>query len=163
MGNSVSLQGKRILIVDDEPDILESLREILTESILETATDFETAMELLENHPYDAAILDIMGVHGYDLLGISRKRGIPTLMLTGHALSPENFFKSIEEGAGAYIPKDKIGEIEIFLKDLLEAYSKGEKGLGTWFARLESFFEKRFGSDWKGKADTDFWKKNFYT
>jgi DNA-binding NtrC family response regulator len=155
------LGGKRILIVDDEPDILESLEELLDMCVIDKAADFETAKELLEKNNYDAAILDIMGVYGYDLLEITTKKDIPTLMLTAHALDPENFVKSIKKGALAYIPKDKISEIETFLEDILEAHEKGMKKLGKWFARLEPFFVKKFGAYWeqKIKEDPDFWKK----
>jgi len=35
-------------------------------------------------------------------------------MLTAHALSPDNFAKSISGGAKAYIPKEKMTEIAIY-------------------------------------------------
>ena len=37
------LEGKRILIVDDEPDVLETLLELLDMCNIDTAPDFETA------------------------------------------------------------------------------------------------------------------------
>ena len=40
---------------------------------MEKATSFESAKELLENNVYDAAILDIMGVRGFDLLDEPRR------------------------------------------------------------------------------------------
>lgn len=161
MEDKHTLKGKRILIVDDEPDILESLEEILDMCTIDKAADFETAKELLGKNTYDAAILDIMGVHGYDLLEITTKKDTPTLMLTAHALDPENFAKSIKKGALAYIPKDKISETDTFLKDILEAHERGIKKLGKWFARLEPFFEEKFGAYWKEriKEDPEFWKK----
>ena len=69
--------------------------------------------------------------------------------------------KSIKKGALAYVPKDKMLEMEIFLKDILEAHEKGIKKFGKWFARLDPFFEERFGSYWKEKVkeDPEFWKK----
>lgn len=156
------LKGKRILIVDDEPDVLESLEELLDMCVIDKAADFETAKGLLEKNTYDAAILDIMGVDGYQLLEISTEKKVPTLMLTAHALNPENFVKSIKKGALAYIPKDRISEMETFLVDILEANDKGIKKLGKWFARLEPFFEEKFGAYWKErmKDDPEFWKKH---
>jgi DNA-binding response OmpR family regulator len=159
----VSLDGKRILIVDDEPDIIETLKELLEMCVIDTAPDFDAAKALLDRWPYDAAILDIMGVRGYDLLKITVKRDIPTLMLTAHALSPQDFVRSIRKGAQAYVPKEKISEIKDFLADILEAKEKDQKRLGKWFERLEPFFERRFGAYWKEKIreteDPDFWKK----
>ncbi|MBN2123037.1 MAG: response regulator [Deltaproteobacteria bacterium] len=156
-----SLQGKRILVVDDEKDILIAVKELLDACEVDTASDFETARDLLEKNPYDAAILDIMGVRGYELLALATQKDIPTLMLTAHALSPDNFVRSVQNGAGAYVPKDKLADIEIFLMDVLEAHEKGEKGLGRWFARLEDFYEKKFGEYWKEKSGPDFWKKYY--
>ena len=63
---------------------------------IETAADYEKARELLSKNTYNAAILDIMGVGGYELLEITTAKGIPTLMLTAHALSPDNLVKSIK-------------------------------------------------------------------
>jgi len=155
------LKGKRILVVDDEPDILETLREQLEECVVDTSAGFEEARQLLEKKAYDAAILDIMGVQGYDLLAITTRKEIPTLMLTAHALSPGNLLRSIKKGALAYVPKEKIRDIKTFLLDILEAHEKGESGLGKWFARLEDFFTKKFGEYWKEKSDPDFWSKYY--
>ena len=156
------LKGKRILVVDDEPDILGSLEETLDQCQVDKAKDFETAKKLLQTKRYDAAVLDIMGVNGYELLEIAREKDVPALMLTAHALSPDHFYASLKKGALAYVPKDKILEIEGFLVDILEAHQKGNKKLGRWFQRLEPFFEEKFGPYWKEriKEDPEFWKKH---
>jgi len=161
MESSERLKGKRILIVDDEPDILDSLEEILDSCIIDKATHFAEARELLETKRYDGAILDIMGVDGYELLELTKKKDVPTLMLTAHALSPDDFVRSIKKGAFAYIPKDKILEIDTFLEEMIGAHEKGIKKIGKWFARLEPFFEEKFGAYWeeKMKEDPEFWKK----
>jgi DNA-binding NtrC family response regulator len=156
------LKGKRVLIVDDEPDILGSLEELLDMCELHKASDYEGAMSLLQSKEFDAAILDIMGVRGYDLLDETIKRGIPTLMLTAHALSADNFVKSIRSGAHAYVPKDKISEISTFLADVLEEAAGEAPKRKRWFERLEDFFEQKFGEYWKDKEDPEFWKKYFY-
>ena len=156
------LKGKRILIVDDEPDILSTLEEILDECRISLAASFEEAKRLLSEGSFDGAILDIMGVNGYDLLSITKKKSIPTLMLTAHALSVSDFVESIDRGAQAYVPKDKISEIEVFLEDVIEAEGKKGKKAGNWFARLEPFFRERFGADWKEKTEPKFWEKYYY-
>ncbi len=152
------LKGKRILIVDDEPDILETLEELLDMCLIDTAPDFETGRKFLKKNTYDVAILDIMGVGGYDLLELARKRGIPALMLTAHALSPDNLVRSIKRGAESYIPKDKMSEITTYLADILKARDKGIDKYRNWFDRLEPFFDEKFGPDWK-KEHSDFWKE----
>lgn len=151
------LKGKKILIVDDEPDVLATLEELLDMCSIDTAPNFETAKKFLEKYPYDVAILDIMGVRGYDLLELATQKGIPALMLTAHALSPDNLVKSIRGGAQSYIPKDKIADISTFLRDILEAHEKGIEKHGNWFARLKPFFDKKFGAGWREK-DKEFWK-----
>lgn len=156
------LEGKRILVVDDEPDILVILEEYLDQCVVDTAADFASARELLEKNPYDVAILDIMGVRGYDLLKLTIMKGIPTLMLTAHALSPDNLVKSLKNGASAYIPKDKIRDIQVFVRDVFEEQGKKKPTkLGKWFARLEPFFEEVFGAYWKDKSDPEFWKRYY--
>ena len=88
------LKGKRVLIVDDEEDVLEFLMEILDMCKIDKASTFEEAKNLLEANPYHIAVLDIMGVRGYELLEIAKKKNIPALMLTAHALSKDNLKKS---------------------------------------------------------------------
>lgn len=147
---------KKILIVDDEVDILETLEELLDTFIVDTASSFENAVILLKSNTYDAAILDIMGVNGYDLLKITQKLDIPTLMLTAHALSPANMKKSIKLGADAYIPKDKLIDITLYVEDVLAARQKRIKTGSSWFSRLSPFFSKLFGQEWQ-ESEKDFW------
>ena len=54
-GNKL-LKGKRILIVDDEPDVLESLEELLSMCEIVKASRFDEAKELLESVYFDMAI-----------------------------------------------------------------------------------------------------------
>ncbi len=158
MTNDDILKGKKILVVDDEPDILETLKEILEECDVETATTFESAEELLKHEDYHATILDIMGVRGFDLLKIATEKKIPALMLTAQGLDPDNLVGSIKLGAKSYIPKDRMVEIDIYLKEIFIAQGKGIEKSGNWFVRLGSFFDKRFGQGWKNK-DKKFWEE----
>jgi len=151
------LEGKRILAVDDEPDILETLEDLLPMCELVKAFSFEQAKRLLETQDFDIAVLDIMGVGGYGLLEIAKKRGVPAVMLTAHALTPGSIVKSIREGAASYVPKEELNNIESFLIDVLKAGKGGEDPWKKWEERLpSSYFEKRFGAAWKDK-DPDFW------
>ena len=60
------------------------------------AQTFDEAWDLLGTKFYDLAILDIMGVSGYDILEMAKEKEVPTLMLTAHALTPEHLKKSIQ-------------------------------------------------------------------
>ena len=150
------LKGKRVLIVDDEPDVLELLTELLDMCKLDPAASFEEAKELLENNYYHIAVLDIMGVQGYELLEIANKREIPALMLTAHAISEEHLKKSIQKGASFYAPKDEINKIATFVADVLEAREKKKNVWAKWYERMSGFCDRRFGPDWKDQ-DPEFW------
>ncbi|MCP4023073.1 MAG: response regulator [Desulfobacteraceae bacterium] len=152
------LEDKHILVVDDEPDILETLEELLYMSSVHTASTFEAAVLLLKENTYDLAILDIMGVRGYDLLRIAHKKDIPALMLTAHALTPDNLKQSMEQGADAYVPKDKLFDISTFVEDVLIARKEGKKAHESWFASIKPLFDKMFGKDWH-QDDDEFWKE----
>ncbi len=154
------LNGKRLLGVDDEPDVLTLLEEEIEDAgikcHLDKATTFEDASRKISSEPYDLAILDIMGVSGFDLLKIARSRDIPAVMLTAHALNPQALKRSIEMGARAYLPKDKLGEVVPYLEDVLS-----HEPLTGWkrvLERLGQFFDLRFGVDWH-KSEAEFWEE----
>jgi len=150
------LKDKKILVVDDEKDILDFLSELLEISDVEQASSYEEAKELLETRDYDAAVLDIMGVRGYELLELARGRAIPVLMLTAHALSQANLKKSFEKGAYYYVPKDEMGKVDIYLADILEALEQNKNVWARWYDRLSRFCDKRFGENWRNE-DPEFW------
>jgi DNA-binding response OmpR family regulator len=153
------LSNKRLLAVDDEPDVLATLEEQLEEFeglVLDKATDFETGYHLLRSWSYDLVILDIMGVRGFDLLNAAVHLGFPTVMLTAHALSVAALRKSIQMGARAYIPKERISEIVAFLEDVLTL--EHQPGLQKLFQRLGGFFNKTFGPEWQ-KEEEAFWEE----
>ncbi len=153
------IRGKRVLIVDDEPDVLDTLTELLSVCRLDRAQTFEDAKKLIEENQYDVAILDIMGVRGFDLLKLAREKKIPTLMLTAHGLSEENLKRSAQEGASYYAPKDEINNIATFVADVIEAEEKKKSPWERWFDRLASFYDKRFGgTDWREKEKA-FWEE----
>ena len=144
-----ALKGKKVLIVDDEPDVLETLGELLDMCVIDYARTFESAEKLLEKNSYDAAILDIMGVEGYNLLQLARERDLPALMLTAHALSPEHLVKSLKRGAFSYIPKDEMVDIAFYLDDMIRAKLKDDRRTQNWLRKLSPAFDKKFGSDWQ--------------
>ena len=159
MSDTSLLDGKKVLVVDDEPDILEVLEEILEMCEVVAASTFEKAKELLESQKFDIAILDIMGVDGYGLLDIANKRDIPAVMLTAHAFTADNLVRTIREGAYSYIPKEELSNITVYLIDALKARQKGENPWSAWQDRLpSSYFERRWGSAWKD-VDKEFWNQ----
>lgn len=158
MSGEGRLVGKRVLVVDDEPDISDTLAETLSMCEVTKAYSFDQGSRLLEEHSFDIAILDIMGVRGFELLDMARRKGVIAVMLTGHALSPGNIIRSYREGAASCLPKEEMANIAVFLTDILEARGKGASPWWRWFDRLAALWEKRFGPDWK-EEDRDFWEK----
>jgi CheY-like chemotaxis protein len=143
------LEDKIILVVDDEPDVLETVGEMLEMCLLYKAKSYEEALEYLKGYTIDIAVLDIMGVNGFELLKRSVEKGIPTVMLTAHALTPEALKKSMKLGAVTFLPKEKMYDLKDFLEDVV--LGEGKPIWGQFFDRLGTYFEKRFGPDWKEK------------
>ncbi len=149
MSSKSPLQDKVVLVVDDEPDVLETVEEELDLCLVHKAQDYETALQYLLSYTYDVVILDIMGVNGFELLKNAVSRGFPTVMLTAHAITPEALKKSMKLGALSFLPKEKMSELKHFLEDVVL-----EGGKSVWlkfFDRLGDYFNKRFGPDWKEK------------
>ena len=153
------LNGKTILAVDDEPDVLATLEEEVLRAApkckFEKATTYEEAANKLESRTYDVVILDIMGVRGFDLLDLAVKNNLRAAMLTAHALTPEAFRRSFEMKARAFLPKEKLGEVVPFLEDVLTyEFLPGWKVL---FKKLGGFFEIwKDAQELRKKMDTGF-------
>ncbi len=150
------LRGKRILVVDDEEDILATIEDLLAGAHIVTARDYETASRKIQEESFDLAVLDIMGVNGLQLLEEAVSRGIPTVMLTAHAIRPETLLESIRKGAISYLPKETLSQLDTLLSELFSAYEQGEPPWKLLFERLGDFFDQRFGPGWKDK-DSEFW------
>jgi DNA-binding NtrC family response regulator len=126
---------------------------------VDAASSFEEGKEFLENNYYDVAVLDIMGVKGYELLEIAKTRNVPTLMLTAHALTEKDLLKSAQDGASYYVPKTEINDVGLFIADVFEAQEKGKSSWVKWFERLGVFCDRKFeGTDWREKQK-EFWEK----
>jgi DNA-binding NtrC family response regulator len=81
----------KILIVDDEERFRANLKKMLTAQGLEVsaAAGGKEALELLQQGPYDVALVDIRmpGMDGLETLAELKKLapGLEVIMLTGHA------------------------------------------------------------------------------
>lgn len=99
----------KILVLDDEKEIVNLLKSLLTNDGYEviTATTGEEALQLVDDTSFDLAILDVMlpGVSGFDVLQKIRERQFfPVLMLTAKS---DDFDKinGLSLGADDYITK----------------------------------------------------------
>ncbi|HEB69179.1 MAG TPA: response regulator transcription factor [Desulfobulbus sp.] len=100
----------RILIVDDEPELVEQIRLALAgqKYIVDTALDGEKAMDRIYVAPYDLILLDIMlpKKDGFEVLQQLRneKKSTPVLMLTARG-NLEDRIKGLDLGADDYLAK----------------------------------------------------------
>lgn len=150
------LAEKHILAVDDEWDVLETIQEILEDSKIDIAQNYETALEKIHDNRYDLAILDIMGVSGIRLLEECVKKDIPAVMLTANAMNPDTLMESIRKGAISYLSKEHLSELDTLLNDLLGAKTKGKPTWKLLFEKLGNHFNLRFGKNWKDN-NKEFW------
>ena len=140
------LKGKIVLAVDDEPDILDALEELLDQCQVVKKANYDDAVEYVNSGSPDLAILDIMGVNGFDLLKLCVAKKIDTVMLTAHAFSIESLKKSLDLGARAYLPKEKMADIVSFLEDVVTMEHK--ENWQRLFNRLGGLLNATFGADW---------------
>lgn len=104
--------GKRIIIVDDDPNILELFRDVLTSQgyQVETFARGWDALQAVSREQPDLMVLDIMmpRVNGYEVCQIMKEnpatREIPVIFLT--ALSHQDALRwAAEGGADDYLVK----------------------------------------------------------
>lgn len=143
------LKGKRLLIADDEVDVLELVRELFPDSEVGTAKSFEEAKKLIHSQTFDLVILDIMGVDGFSLLEECKKNKLPAAMLTAHAISVEGINKSIKLGAVSFLPKEELGRLPELVAEILSDLAEGKTHWKRLFERLGPYFKERLGLTWE--------------
>lgn len=148
-GREADLKGKKVLIVDDEPDVIEVLQDTLDMCEVTAAGSFEEAKKELESTSFDFAILDIMGVSGYELLEIAVAKKVTAVMLTANALTPEDTMKSFKEGAAFFVPKEKMGDMAAVLAGILDAQKKGRSTWLPFMGWAEAYYDAKFGPKWE--------------
>ena len=108
--NAPGGEVSKILAVDDDEKLLESVQEFLSRSgyIVDPAFSAEEAEEMLRGFDYDLLVLDwqMPGMSGLELLAKLRTQGFkaPVLMLTGQNLV-ENKLEGLDAGADDYLTK----------------------------------------------------------
>jgi DNA-binding NtrC family response regulator len=117
----------RVLVVDDEPDFLETiLKRLKRRKIDATGVDSgKAALALLEQQPFDVVILDVRmpGMDGIDTLKEMKKCRplMEVIMLTGHA-SVEAGMQGMQLGAFDFVMKP--ADIDELLEKIRQAYER---------------------------------------
>ena len=127
----------RILIVDDDPQICETLAEILSDEGFEVeyALSGEEALQKIDTGSYDVVITDLLmpKVDGMEILThVKRvKPKTQVIMITAFA-TIENAVEAMKRGASDYIAKPfKINEIQSSIKRVLEEAKFKERFLSV--------------------------------
>jgi two-component system OmpR family response regulator len=99
----------RLLVVEDEPDLLAGLARALRKQgyAVDTAVDGEDGLSKAESNDYDAMVLDVMlpRLDGWELLRRLRKtKSTPVLMLTARDRSADRV-RGLDTGADDYLVK----------------------------------------------------------
>lgn len=142
------LKGKRILAVDDEPDVLAVIEEQLDVCQLVKAGDFKAAETYLETRRFDLVILDIMGVKGFALLDLTREKKVPAVMLTAYSMTPESLQKAVDKGAVSFLPKEELASLAELIAEILEDVEAGRTHWPRLSERLGSRFKELWGQLW---------------
>ncbi len=124
---------KRILIVDDEESIVFVLRKLLEdEFIIDTASEGQLALQLINEHNYFAVFLDIRipKINGMEILSYSRELANPPNIIIMTAQNTMiNAIDAMKKGAYDYITKpfdveEIVGIIKKIKKDEIDIPSK---------------------------------------
>ena len=122
------MEERRILVVDDEVDFLETLVKRLRRREMDAhgVTSGEEALKILEKEPFDVVILDIKMPKGMDGIEVLRaiknlRPEVEVLLLTGHA-SVETSIEGMKLGAFDYLLKPM--RLEELLNKLGAAFEK---------------------------------------
>jgi EAL domain-containing protein (putative c-di-GMP-specific phosphodiesterase class I) len=108
-GTAASTRG-RILVVDDERDLLDVLGAMLVEAgwQVDTAPDGREALSLVDANRYEVVLsdIDMPGMDGVQLLREIRARDldVPVLLITGHP-RVDTAVEALEHGALRYLRK----------------------------------------------------------
>lgn len=140
---------KRILVVDDEPSIVELIRVNLEDGGYEVgvAADGDEALERFSQEAWDLVILDLMlpGVDGIEVCRRIRKESqVPIIMLTAKADEIDRVL-GLEMGADDYVtkpfsPRELLARVRAILRRVPDTVVTGEL---IQYGRLRLNLEKR--------------------
>ena len=119
------MSGETILVVDDEPTILEVVELYLRREGYEilTAADGQTALDLFEQRRPDLIVLDLMlpGMSGFDVTRrLQALGGVPLIMLTARGEETDRVV-GLELGADDYVtkpfsPRELVARVKAVLR-----------------------------------------------
>ena len=121
--------NEKILIVDDEPEILETLIKILTAKgfRVRSASGGETAVQIFQSEPFDLVITDIRmpGLSGLEVMGQVKALDeyMEVIVLTGFA-TLENAITALRDGGAFDYLSKPLEDIDELLNTVEQALTK---------------------------------------
>jgi len=136
--NVATALGKKILVVDDDDALRESLAEQLQlheEFVTECAESGQTALEKAKTEYFDAVLLDVglPDMDGREVCRLMRRQGVkcPVIMLTG-ADSDADTILGLDAGANDYVTKPfRLGVLLARLRAQLRQHEQSEDAVFT--------------------------------
>jgi DNA-binding NtrC family response regulator len=128
----------RILAIDDEQSILESLKEILEyeNHQVDIASEGEAGVEMFQNNKYDAVFLDIKmpKMDGLEVLDQLNQiaADVPVIMISGHG-TIDTAVESIKKGAFDFIEKPLALRNAMERKDLVRETKRLKKKIAKTY------------------------------
>jgi DNA-binding response OmpR family regulator len=129
--------NKRILIIEDEPDIVRGLRDVLEFEGCEVLSAAQGAegIQLARERAADCILLDLMlpDMNGYEVCQEIRafNTAVPIIMLTARGLESDKI-RGLEVGADDYVTKPfSIGELVARIKAIFRRLRRSDPGVAT--------------------------------
>ncbi|MGC9071040.1 MAG: response regulator [Elusimicrobiales bacterium] len=124
---------KRIVVIDDDKNFTDTLRDLLKEKIKEDIeiyvfSNVKDAVIFLSGELVDLIILDVHfeGTHGFDFLDMLKKNprlsAIPVIMVSARYTEPLDRIKAVNMGAVAYFSKPL--DIDKLAKEIMNYVKK---------------------------------------
>ena len=140
------MEEKRILIIDDDEDIVESLSTLLSSAgyAVDTAVNGEEAIKKSKEKVYNVVLIDVVlpDMTGIDLLTKleERKPATRKIIITGYA-SLDNAVKALNLGADAYLIKPV--DPEELISTVKKQIEEQENELAITQEKIVKFIETR--------------------
>ncbi len=118
------LEGKRILVVDSEPEMRDSVAAVLSASEVVTVGKLDEARPLICREFFDLVILDTVSANGCGLLDVCQAKKVPAAMLTAREVEVRRLNTAMKLGAMSFFPRDELSRLPETVADLLERLEK---------------------------------------
>lgn len=138
----------KILIIEDEQDLRETVKESLQKEkfVVETAADYWSALDKINDYDYDCILLDIMlpGGSGLDLLReLKRLRRSDSVLIVSAKDSLDDKVDGLDLGADDYLTKPfHLAELNARVKSLIRR-RKAQGDVSIRLGNLEMNPDKR--------------------